>query len=222
MLKVIGLHRRFGDKAILAGVSFACRASEIVVVAGSNGAGKSTLLRIVAGLIEASAGDVIVGGHRMHTHAVEAKALMGYVPDGLDSLPDLLVSELIALVRSLKASPGQHLAPLEEGVSERLGVTAYWDQRLGSLSFGERKRVALLAALCGSPPLLVLDEPSSGLDAGGVELVRHIITERSAGGRATVLATNDRAFAESLAARRYLLERGKLVASDDQRVTSTV
>ncbi len=155
----------------------------MVVLTGENGSGKTTLLRIISGMIEPSRGAVQICGHSLAKQANEAKRHLGYVPDGLEALPELLVSEFIALVEVLKArSTRLQVDPVWR---ERLGVHQTLGQRLRSLSFGQKKRVALLAALIGTPELLILDEPSNGLDPAGVDLIRELIEERRRAGAQT-------------------------------------
>ena len=205
------VHKSLGGMPVLAGVDLTAAPSDIVLVSGLNGSGKSTLLRVMCGLLDTSRGEVSICGCSLRREPRKAKGMLGYVPDGLEVLPDLLASELVALVRTLKPGPDGRPATLDEHWKERLGVTAFWGQRLSALSFGQRKRVALLAALCGSPWLLLLDEPTNGLDAQGVELVKQLLAERQRAERVTVLATNDEGFASALAGRQCRLEHGKLV-----------
>lgn len=214
MLNILALHKRLGGRAVLNGVSLVARPSDIIVISGRNGAGKSTLLRLISGLIQPNRGDVEIGGHSLRRAPQQAKALLSYVPDGLEALPDLLASEFVALVRTLRPAANGEPAPLAEEWQRRLGVTAFWNQRLGALSFGQRKRVVLLAALCGAPPLLLLDEPTNGLDTEGVALIGVLLDERARAGGVTMLATNDASFARGISGAHYQLSEGRLVESE--------
>lgn len=211
MLTLSDVHKTLGGAPVLAGVNLTAAPSDIVVVSGPNGAGKSTLLRVMCGLLDANRGEVSICGHSLRREPRKAKGMLGYVPDGLEALPDLLASELVALVRTLKPGPDGGPASLDEEWKERLGVTALWNQRVGALSFGQRKRVALLAALCGSPWLLLLDEPTNGLDAHGVALLRQLLAQRRQAQRVTVLSTNDPGFSSAIPGRHCRLEHGRLV-----------
>jgi ABC-2 type transport system ATP-binding protein len=213
VLKIIDVHKRFGHKVVLDTVSLSAEPSDIVVLTGENGSGKSTLLRIVCGILEPTRGHVEICGHSIERAPERAKAVLGYVPDGMETLPDLLASEFIALVRALKPGRASPHAPLEEEWKERLGVGSFWDQRVSALSFGQRKRLAMLAALSGDPRLLLLDEPTNGLDPQGVELVQELLKRRSKTGDATLLSTNDPNFASTLHAKHYRLGDGKLIAT---------
>lgn len=168
---------------------------------GENGVGKSTLLRVLCGMLEPEHGAVTIQGHELTGGGVEARRHLGYVPDGRETLPDLSASEYVALVRSLRQLPADAAAERElDSWRERLGLAGAWHQRLATLSFGQRKRACLLAALLGDPWLLILDEPSNGLDPSGVVLVLELIAGRQAQGKATLLATNDLPFLRQLVA----------------------
>jgi ABC-type multidrug transport system ATPase subunit len=169
---------------VLRGLSLRVDDGEIVCVFGENGAGKSTLLKIVAGVIDADSGHV----------AGVTRREIGYVPEAADVLPELTPRELVRLVAALK-----RVHPPDGD----LGLAVEMDRPLGSLSLGQRRRACLLAALVGEPRLLILDEPTNGLDAGGLEVLT-----RTLEGRTCLLATHDRTFARALGARCLVLTKG--------------
>jgi ABC-type multidrug transport system ATPase subunit len=211
MLTARDLSKTFRGRRVLDRIELSCKSGEVCAVLGQNGSGKSTLLRILCGLIEPDRGTVSIHGHELTGGGVAARQHLGYVPDGAQSLPDLSLQELAALVGSLKRSGGDRAAERELfGWRERLGLTDSWQQRLGTLSFGERKRAWTLLALIGDPWLLILDEPSNGLDPAGAALIRELIEQRCARGQATLLACNDLPFLAPLPARRHRLHEGKL------------
>lgn len=210
MLKVTELGKVLGARRVLDCVNFEVERGDVAVVRGENGSGKSTLLRVICGVLTPDGGDVVIGGHSMRRDDVRAKSSMGYVPDATDALPELLAHEFIDLVRVLKGTAGEP-APLPgEAWIERIGLRAFDGQSIGSLSFGQRKRMCLVAALCGDPPLLVLDEPSNGLDPEGAELILAIIDERRRRQQATLLSNNDVSFAERIGGTQYRLVHGSL------------
>jgi ABC-2 type transport system ATP-binding protein len=212
VLKLTDVGKVLGTRRVLDRVTLEVERGGVAVVVGENGSGKSTLLRIVCGVLAPDGGDVEVGGISMRRDAVRAKAKIGYVPDATDALPELLVREFIALVAALKGGAVPGAAPPTETTIARLGLNAVWGQSIASLSFGQRKRMCLLAALCGDPPLLVLDEPSNGIDPEGADLVAGIIEERKKNQCATLLATNDAEFAARVGGMRYRLTRATLTA----------
>jgi ABC-type multidrug transport system ATPase subunit len=210
MLSVYGVHKRLGGRAVLSEVTFACAAGEVAAITGENGSGKSTLLRLAVGLVEPDRGSVTVGGLPVTGASGRARALLGYLPDATDVLPELSVAELIALVQTFKHAHGPGAAAAIATLRTRVGADDIWQQRLATLSFGQRKRALLLAALIGTPPLLVLDEPTNGLDGGGGALIRDLVGERRRNGHATLVATNDPHLAAELGATRWQLASGQL------------
>jgi ABC-2 type transport system ATP-binding protein len=212
MLEAQGIQKLLGGHEVLDRVELCAGPAEVVVLTGENGSGKTTFLRIMAGLLEPSRGTVQICGHSLARQPVLAKTHLGYVPDGLEAVPELLVSEFCALVAALKASARGRPPLIDPAFRERLGLLPIWGQRLRSLSLGQRKRVALYVALIGAPSVLILDEPSNGLDPGAVDLMRALIEERRRAALLTVLASNDAEFANSFASTRYHLAAGKLSA----------
>jgi len=174
MLKIRGLTKWFGTRRVLDDVSLEVARGERVVLLGENGSGKSTLLRVVAGVLEAYEGRVVVPRE------------LGYAPERPD-LPDhLLAGEWLDLVASLKRSRWL----------DALGVSALLGRKIASLSLGQRQRISLVAAFTGEPPLLVLDEPTNALDeAARAELATRLDRETA------LVATHDREFAERIATR---------------------
>lgn len=208
LLQVVEITKVLGNRDILRRLSFSCGPSDVALILGDNGVGKSTLLRILSGVIEPDQGQILICGELLNDGGLKARQALGYMPDTTDALPDLTVAEFIALIAALKGMDVGHLGGKRDDMADlrgRLGLEVVWRQRLSTLSFGQRKRTCLLAALVGQPWLLVLDEPSNGLDREGTVVVREIIEARRAEGKATVLTTNDPAFAHSIAGSRYEL-----------------
>lgn len=207
-LALLGVSKRLGPRPILRDVALQVGDGGLAVILGENGSGKSTLLRLVAGVIEPDRGHIRIDEHEVRGGGVVARRHLAFVPDAADPLPDLAVEEFLALVAALKRAP---LPPT--ALYERLSVHGLAGQRMGSLSFGQRKRVCLLAAHIGDPWLWLLDEPSNGIDPAGVQLILTLIAERSARGQATLLSTNDQPFATALRGQVYRLRDGALTAA---------
>ena len=207
MLSIQALCKRVGGRTVLDQATLDHSGPGVVWLRGENGCGKSTLLKCVVGLWRPDAGDVRVQG-RSTVHDGEARRELGYVPDVFAPFPDLSVAEMLTLVAALKRSP-----PVARSLIERLGVGSFLHQGVTRLSAGQTRRAALLAALIGDPWLLVLDEPTTGLDVGGVALLRDLLFERSAAGQACLLVTHDAAFAEGLGAVAHDLVDGALVSA---------
>ena len=196
MLKATNLLKKLGGRAVLDRLEMGCQPSEVVLVLGSNGAGKSTLLRVLAGLLEPDDGLITLDGNSVFAADAVARRQIGYLPDATDIFPELTVGELIELVEALKQI---RVTEAEDHAwRARLGIDDLGNQRLRTLSLGQRKRVYATAALVGDPWLLVMDEPTNGLDPRGCDIMLEIIAERQAAGRGTVVASNDLAFARAL------------------------
>ena len=203
-----GINKRLGRRNVLAGVELRCGTAELVVLRGENGSGKSTLLRILAGILDPDAGTVTICGSPLDGGGTAARRQLGYVPAATEPLPEILVGEFLSLVRALK-----NAEPPAKELLERLSVSDLLQQRISTLSFGQRKRVCLAAALLGDPWLLLLDEPSNGLDPDGVRLIAELLRARAERGKATVLSTNDDFFAATVRGTAYLLHAGRLTAA---------
>lgn len=207
-LIVSDLKKRLSGRQILDGAELRCGPGEIAVLRGPNGTGKSTLLRLICGILQPDVGRISLGPHRLDGDGAEGRRHIGYVPDASEPLPELLVEEFLNLVRSLKQAPPAEASMLV--TLDRLGVRALLRRRLTALSFGQRKRVCLCAALIGDPHLLLCDEPSDGLDPDGIAAVLGILRERAGRGLAAVLTTNDTAFAIAVGGTAYRLREGRL------------
>ena len=196
LLRVEGVRKHRGGRKIVGRLDLTLAAGERVVLVGENGTGKSTVIALVVGLLAPERGTVILGGVRLDRDRRNALRQVGYAPD-LATLPERLrVDEWLALVASLRECDLPDAASLEP-----LRIAEIARSPLGTLSLGQRRRVALATALVGSPPLLVLDEPTIGLDVEVVpSLVRMLVRHAEAGG-GVLCATHDTGFAERLATR---------------------
>lgn len=202
------IRKRFGGREVLRGAALSAAPGEIVALLGPNGVGKSTLLAVVAGVIEPDAGAATLGGESLLGRRAPARARLGYVPEGAAAPPHLGVRELLALVAALKRAP----LP-DEALLDRLGAAPLLDQLVGSLSLGQRRRACLAAALVGDPALLVLDEPTNGLDPGGVAMLSALLRERADAGGIALVATHDLGFAEAIGGRAMRLVEGRVEGS---------
>ena len=209
MLALRGIERAFGSRRAVAGVSLDVAAGEAVLLVGRNGAGKTTLLRIATGFLDADAGEVVVDGIAMAAARARAQARLGYLQEHAPAPSELTVREHLALRARLKRVDA---AGLERAVA-LAGLADVQRQRIATLSKGFRQRVGLADALLGDPPLLVLDEPTSGMDPIQVRQLRDHLTA-AARERAVLVSSHAVADLEALATRVAVLRDGKLVADD--------
>jgi len=209
MLALRGIVRAFGRRRAVAGVSFEVAAGEAVLLVGENGAGKTTLLRIATGFLDPDAGEVVVAGIAMARERARAQAQLGYLPEQAPAPSELTVREHLYLRARQKrvAAAGLDRAIERAGLDETLG------HRIATLSKGFRQRVGLADALLGDPPLVILDEPTSGMDPIQVRQLRDHLRV-AARDRAILVSSHAVADLEPLATRVAVLRAGELVAID--------
>jgi len=210
MIEVEGLVKDYGTVVALHGLSFRVGAGEVVGFLGPNGAGKTTTLRILAGFLGPTAGRVRVGGHDLEQAPLAARRLVGYMPEACPLYPELRVREHLAFRAALKRVPRRERRRAVERALELAAVTEVADALVGHLSRGYRQRVGLADALVASPPLLILDEPTAGLDPNQIREVRRLV--RGLGQEHTVLlSTHVLSEVEATCDRALVIARGRLV-----------
>ncbi len=210
MLSLSRISKSFGARRALDEVTLEVNAGEAVLLVGRNGAGKTTLLRIATGFLDADAGDISIDGIAIAERA-RAQSRLGYLPEHAPAPAELGVRDHLRTRARLKGIADADAAVA--AVMKAADITAEAGRRIGFLSKGSRQRVGLADALLGDPPLLVLDEPTSGMDPIQTkELRAHLAL--AAKQRAVLVSSHAVADLEGLAARIAVLRDGKLVASD--------
>jgi heme exporter protein A len=200
-----GLVRRFGERAALGGVDLHLAEGEFVLVTGPNGAGKTTLLRVLATVIRPSAGAVAVAGHALPRAASKARPLIGYVGHGPLTYPGLTARENLELYAALYTVPAERIGP----ALERVGLDGRGRDPVAEFSRGMAQRLALARAVLHGPSLLLMDEPTAGLDSGGRDLMREVLAEP---GRTVIVSTHEPAWFTGLATREVRLAAGRVAA----------
>jgi len=209
MLALRGIEKAYGTRRALAGVTLDVSAGEAVLLVGRNGAGKTTLLRIATGFLDPDAGEVTIDGIDVLRERARAQARLGYLPEHAPAPPELTVRDHLRL----RARQKGHGDDAVESAAKTAAIERELARPIGTLSKGYRQRVGLADALLGGPPLLVLDEPTSGMDPIQTkELREHLI--RAARDRAVLVSSHAVADLEALATRVAVLRAGELVAVD--------
>ncbi len=216
MLTVRDLHKRYGELQALAGVSFDVREGDVVGFLGPNGAGKSTTMKIVTGYVPASSGTVAVDGLDVTRHPIEVRRRIGYLPESTPLYTDMRVRDYLTYRARLKGVPRAKVAARVDYVLERCWLVDRTRQLIKTLSKGYRQRVGIADALVGDPKLLILDEPTIGLDPNQILQVRSLIGEL-AQTHTVILSTHILAEVEAVCDRVVIVARGKAVADDTVR-----
>ena len=206
------LIKRYGRKPAIDGLNFEIHAGSIIGFLGPNGAGKSTTLRILCGLVPADAGYVYVNGHSMTTQVEQAKLEMGYMPEHNPLPEDMRVSEYLKFRARLKQVPRKSVQSEVDSVMERCDLhrTAA-DKMIGHLSKGFKQRVGIAEALLGHPKLVILDEPTIGLDPHQILGIRDVL--RNLKGDTTVIfSSHILPEVEEACTHLIILNRGRIVA----------
>lgn len=213
MIKVENLTKRYAGVTALNGVSFEVQRGEIVGFLGPNGAGKSTTMRILTGFIPATSGRVEVAGLDVFENSLEVRERVGYMPENNPLYTDMRVSEYLKFRSKLKGLPrGERKERIPE-VLEMCGLTDVSRRIIGHLSKGYRQRVGLADALLAEPDLLILDEPTIGLDPVQIRQVRQLI--KGLGKRHTILlSTHILPEVEMTCNRVIIIHHGRILASD--------
>ena len=193
-------------------VSFSVPRGEVAALLGPNGSGKSTVMRMLTGYFSPTAGRVLVGGIDVGERPVAARREVGYLPEQVTLYPDLTVRRYLAFVAQVKGLGGRTALRAVEEVTERCGLTEVAQRFAGTLSKGYRQRVGLAQALIGDPSVLVLDEPTVGLDPVQTVEMRGLL--RALAGRTVLLSTHILSEAAAICSRIVILARGRIVAED--------
>jgi ABC-2 type transport system ATP-binding protein len=219
MISVSHLTKRYGDVVAVDDVSFEVGKGEVVGFLGPNGAGKSTTLRILAGFLGQTRGTASVCGHDVALDSLEARKNLGYMPEAVPLYPEMRVIEYLRFRAELKGVVRSKRTSAVDAAMDKAGVSDRATSVIGKLSKGYRQRVGLADALVSSPPLLVLDEPTAGLDPNQIRDVRKLLRQL-AKDHTVLLSTHILSEVESTCTRAIVIAKGKLVAEgtiDDLR-----
>jgi ABC-2 type transport system ATP-binding protein/sodium transport system ATP-binding protein len=216
MIQVEGLTRRFalpdgGEVVAVDGLSFTAAPGEVFGLLGPNGAGKTTTLRMLLGLLRPTSGRATIAGYDSHTHPDEVKRRVGLVSANVGVYPHLTVLETLLFFGDLYGVAPADAADEAFRLARLFGLIDLLRRRSGTLSTGQRQRLNLARALIHRPPVLLLDEPTLGLDVLGSQVVAEFVAHARAEGKAVILTTHRLDEAERLCDRFGLLHKGRLI-----------
>jgi len=211
MIEVGHLSQRFGRVAALKDVSFHIDRGETVALIGPSGAGKTTLLRVLATYMAPTSGSVTVGGHDVVSESLKVRRIMGYMPEKDPLYPEMRVMEYLTFRARLRGLSGRTRTKRLRELIGRCGLAGLERAIMGNLSKGEVRRVLLADCLTAEPEVILLDEPTLGLDPVNTDRLRGLFSQLKAE-RTVVFSTHDMAEAESLGSRVMVLNRGAVTA----------
>jgi ABC-2 type transport system ATP-binding protein len=213
MITTKNLSKRYGDKLAVDDLTFTVAPGEVLGFLGANGAGKSTTMRMIAGFIAPSAGQVSVCGHDIERAPVAAKSCMGYLPEGAPSYGEMTVGEFLDFVADIRGLTGETRRLRRAIVVDRLGLSPVIRQVVETLSKGFRRRVGLAQALIHDPQVLILDEPTDGLDPNQKHEVRRLINELSKD-KLVIVSTHILEEVHEVCTRAIIIANGRIVADE--------
>lgn len=210
MIQISNLQKNFGHIQAVKGVSFEVQKGEVLGFLGPNGAGKSTTMRMITGFIPTTSGQVTIGGFNIEEQPESAKALIGYLPENAPSYPDMTVEAFLKFTGSLRGLSGKRL---QEAVNRAIGtchLEKVRHQVIDTLSKGFRHRTCFAQAILNDPPILILDEPTDGLDPNQKHEMRELIKEMGKT-KAIIVSTHILEEVEAICTRVIIIDRGTIV-----------
>jgi ABC-2 type transport system ATP-binding protein len=213
-IEVSGLCKRYGDHEAVRDLSFSVRQGEVVGFLGPNGAGKTTTMRVLTGFLPPTDGEVRIAGHDVFGEALAARRAIGYLPESPPLYPEMTVERYLRFVASIKGVPRAERAGAVEHAVDRCGLAEVRTRVIDQLSKGYRQRVGLAQAIVHRPQVLVLDEPTVGLDPIQIREIRALIAELASPAhgverQTVILSTHLLSEVEAICQRVILIDRGR-------------
>jgi ABC-2 type transport system ATP-binding protein len=222
MIKVEGLTKRYARNVAVDHISFEVEKGQIVGFLGPNGAGKTTTMRMLTCFLPPTEGSAEVAGFDIRGNPMEVKRRIGYLPESPPVYPEMEVIEYLDFVGRIKGVPKSSLKPRIDEVMQKCAITDVRTKEIGKLSKGYRQRVGLAQAILHNPDVLILDEPTAGLDPNQIKETRHLI-KSLAGDHTIILSTHILPEVEQTCERVIIISNGKLKATDTvENLTSSV
>ena len=213
MVHVSNLSKRYGDTVALSGISFSVKRNEIVGFLGPNAAGKTTTMRIISGFLPPDTGYVSVGGYRIPGQSIEVRRQIGYLPENASLYTHLTVRSYLDFMSSIRDVPSRTRNDAVEMAMKRCGISSVADRPIRSLSRGFRQRVGLAQAIVHDPPVLILDEPTVGLDPKQIHEVRNLIRDLGSS-HTVILSSHILPEVSAVCDRVVIIHKGSVVAED--------
>jgi ABC-2 type transport system ATP-binding protein len=213
MIKIDGLTKRYGHHTVVDNLSFSCEAGEVLGFLGPNGAGKSTTMKMLTGFVAPSAGSASVCGHDVQDETLAVQKRLGYLPEGAPCYAEMTPSSFLNFVADVRELTGPARNSRLDEVIETLHLGPVLDQTIETLSKGFKRRVGLAQAILHDPDVLILDEPTDGLDPNQKHEVRGLIQSMSSE-KLIVISTHILEEVEAVCNRAIIIAEGKILADD--------
>ena len=213
MIEIDGLTKRYGQHTVVDNLSFSCSAGEVLGFLGPNGAGKSTTMKMITGFVTPDSGTASVCGHSIGEDALAARQQLGYLPEGAPCYPEMTPRTFLAFIADVRGLSGEKRRRRLDEVTEQLHLAPVLDQSIETLSKGFKRRVGLAQAILHDPSVLILDEPTDGLDPNQKHEVRELIRSMSAD-KLIVISTHILEEVEAVCSRAIIIASGRILADD--------
>lgn len=207
---VKGLDRYFGPIHAVRNISFSVNRGEVLGFLGPNGAGKSTTMKMITGFLEPSQGRVIVNGHNVVDQPILVKSSIGYLPEGAPSYGEMTVRRFLDFIADIRGFSGAEKQTRVEAVIKKINLESVIDQTIETLSKGYRRRVGIAQAILHDPGILIMDEPTDGLDPNQKHEVRNLIKEMSQD-KAIIISTHILEEVDAVCTRAIIIAKGQVL-----------
>ena len=213
MIEINNLVKRYGDKNAVKGISFTVNDGEVLGFLGPNGAGKTTTMNIITGYLSSTSGTVKVNGHDILEEPELAKKAIGYLPENPPLYNDMTVKEYLNFICDLKAVEKEKRKNMLDNIVAMVKISDVYDRLIGNLSKGYKQRVGIAQALVGNPSILILDEPTVGLDPNQIIEIRRLIKSLSKN-HSIIISSHILSEIQEIADRVVIINQGKIAAVD--------
>lgn len=211
MIEIDHLVKRFGPITAVDDISFQVAKGEVLGFLGPNGAGKSTTMKMITGFLAPTSGRVLVCGHDVATESIAAREAIGYLPEGAPAYPDMTPEGFLRFIASVRGLTGARATAAIASAIARTDIAGVIDQPIDTLSKGFKRRVGLAQAILHDPPVLIMDEPTDGLDPNQKHEVRRLI-QGMARDKAIIISTHILEEVGAICTRALIIDRGRVVA----------
>ncbi len=211
MIEIAGLVKQFGPITAVAGIDLAVPKGEVLGFLGPNGAGKSTTMKMIAGFLNPTSGSVRICGHDVETATIAAQSQLGYLPEGAPAYGDMTPRQFLNFVAEARGLSGATAREKVAEAARRTELQGVLEQPIETLSKGFKRRVGLAQAILHDPPVLVMDEPTDGLDPNQKHSVRNLI-RAMASEKAIIISTHILEEVDAVCTRAVIIDKGRIVA----------